>query len=131
MYVLYTIINSVIICIVIYILMHTFFAMREREVSKVNGFKLMSDSYKKLMNEGKIDKETAEKEIRIYDFLATCDIDDFCRMVDSSAFNDIIRAFLKMAVDNADIDEKSKEKVIGQLRWIFDEKSAKEVLRNG
>ena len=131
MYALYTIINSVIICIVIYILMHTFFAMREREVSKVNGFKLMSDSYKKLMNEGKIDKETAEKEIRIYDFLATCDIDDFCRMVDSSAFNDIIRAFLKMAVDNADIDEKSKEKVIGQLRWIFDEKSAKEVLRNG
>ena len=97
----------------------------------MNGFKLMSDSYKKLMNEGKIDNETAEKEIRIYDFLATCDIDDFCRMVDSSAFNDIIRAFLKMAVDNADIDEKSKEKVIGQLRWIFDEKSAKEVLRNG
>lgn len=96
----------------------------------MNGFKLMAESYKKLMNEGKIDKETAEKEIRIYEFLATCDIDDFCSMVDSSAFNDIIRAYLKMAVDNAGIDEKSKEKVIGQLRWIFDEKQAKEVLEN-
>lgn len=96
----------------------------------MNGFKLMAESYKKLMNEGKIDKETAEKEIRIYEFLATCDIDDFCSMVDSSAFNDIIRAYLKMAVDNAGIDEKSKEKVIGQLRWIFDEKQAKEVLAN-
>ena len=71
----------------------------------------------------------AEKEIRIYEFLATCSQDDFCRIVDSSAFNDIIRAFLKMAVDHADIDEKSKEKVISQLRWIFDEKSAKEVLK--
>lgn len=98
---------------------------------KMNGFTIMADSHKKLMEQGVIDRDTAEKEIRIYEFLATCDTDDFCRMVDSSAFNDIIRAFLKMAVDNADIDEKSKEKVIGQLRWIFDEKPAKEVLQNG
>lgn len=97
----------------------------------MNGFTMMSESYKKLMNEGKIDKDTALKEIRIYDFLATCDTDDFCRMVDSSAFNDIIRAFLKMAVENADIGDKEKEKVLGQLRWIFDEKQAKEVLQNG
>lgn len=95
----------------------------------MNGFTMMADSYKKLMNDGKIEKDVAEKEIRIYEFLATCSQDDFCRMVDSSAFNDIIRAFLKMAVDHADIDEKSKEKVISQLRWIFDEKSAKEVLK--
>ena len=78
----------------------------------MNGFTMMADSYKKLMNDGKIEKDVAEKEIRIYEFLATCSQDDFCRMVDSSAFNDIIRAFLKMAVDHADIDEKSKEKVI-------------------
>lgn len=96
----------------------------------MNGFKLMADSYRKLMNEGKIDKETAEKEIRVFDFLATCDNDDFCTMVDSSAFNDIIRAYLKMAVDNAGIGDKEKEKVINQLRWIFDEKQAKEVLEN-
>ena len=95
----------------------------------MNGFTMMADSDKKLMNDGKIEKDVAEKEIRIYEFLATCSQDDFCRMVDSSAFNDIIRAFLKMAVDHADIDEKSKEKVISQLRWIFDEKSAKEVLK--
>lgn len=95
----------------------------------MNGFTMMSESYKKLMNEGKISKEVAEKEIRIYDFLATCDTDDFCRMVDSSAFNDIIKAFLQMAVENAEIGEKEKEKVVGQLRWIFDEKSAKEVFQ--
>lgn len=94
----------------------------------MNGYTLMAESYKKLMEQGKIEKEVAEKEIRIYEFLATCDIDDLCNMVDSSAFNDIIRAFCKTAVDNADIDEDSKEKVIGQLRWIFDEKSAKDVL---
>lgn len=94
----------------------------------LNGFTLMADSYKKLMNEEKIEKEVAEKEIRIYEFLATCDTDDFCRLVDSGAFNDLIRAFLKMAVENSGIDEKAQDKVKNQLNWIFDMISAKEVL---
>lgn len=97
---------------------------------RMNGFTMMSDSYKKLMEQGKITKEIAEKEIRIYDFLATCTADDFCRMIDSSAFNEIIRAFVKMAVINADIGEENQEKVTNQLRWIFDEKSAREVLEH-
>lgn len=97
---------------------------------RMNGFTMMSDSYKKLMEQGKITKEIAEKEIRIYDFLATCTADDFCRMIDSSAFNDIIRAFVKMEVINADIGEENQEKVTNQLRWIFDEKSAREVLEH-
>ena len=94
----------------------------------MNGYEMMADSYRQLVKQGKIDKETADREIRVYDFLATCDSDDLCRMVDSSAFNDIIRAYLKMAVQSADIDEDSRSKVVGQLRWLFDEKTAKEVL---
>lgn len=94
----------------------------------MNGYEMMADSYRQLVKQGKIDKETADREIRVYDFLATCDSDDLCRMVDSSAFNDIIRAYLKMAVQSADVDEDAREKVVGQLRWLFDEKMAKEVL---
>lgn len=96
----------------------------------MNGYEMMADSYRQLVKQGKIDKETADGEIRVYDFLATCDSDDLCRMVDSSAFNDIIRAYLKMAVQSADIDEDAREKVVGQLRWLFDEKTAKEVLES-
>lgn len=94
----------------------------------MNGYEMIADSYRQLVKQGKIDKETADREIRVYGFLATCDSDDLCRMVDSSAFNDIIRAYLKMAVQSADIDEDAREKVVGQLRWLFDEKTAKQVL---
>lgn len=94
----------------------------------MNGYEMTADSYRQLVKQGKIDKETADREIRVYDFLTTCDSDDLCRMVDSSAFNDIIRAYLKMAVQSADIDEDAREKVVGQLRWLFDEKTAKQVL---
>ena len=94
----------------------------------MNGYEMMADSYRQLVKQGKIDKETADREIRVCRLLATCDSDDLCRMVDSSAFNDIIRAYLKMAVQSADIDEDAREKVVGQLRWLFDEKTAKQVL---
>ena len=45
----------------------------------MNGFLVMAESYKKLMEQGKIEKEVAEKEMRIYEFLATCDSDDLHR----------------------------------------------------
>lgn len=39
-----------------------------------------------------------------------------------------VTIYVEMAVKNADIDEDSRNKVVGQLRWLFDEKMAKEVL---
>lgn len=94
----------------------------------MNGYEMMAESYKKMIEQGKINREVGERYAKIYDFLATCDTDDLCRMVDSSAFNDIIKSYLSMAVNKAGIDEDAKKDVLNQIRLIFDEKTASEVL---
>ena len=85
----------------------------------MNGYEIMAASYRQMVKQGRIDKD---------DFLATCDTEYICRMVDSSAFNDIIKAFVETAVKNADIDEDAGKKVVAQLCYLFDEKTARQVL---
>ena len=94
----------------------------------MNGFTIMADSYKLLVEQGEMTEEQAKRSIEIYEFLATCNQDDFCQMVDSSAFNDIIRAFLIKAIKGAELDKKSNDRVMNELRHLFNDLSAKEVL---
>lgn len=94
----------------------------------MNGFSMIADSYKLLVERGELTEEQAKRSIEIYEFLATCNQDDFCQMVDSSAFNDIIRAFLRKAIKSAELDEMSKNRVMNELKDLFDGLSAKEVL---
>ncbi|MEE1154060.1 MAG: hypothetical protein UH241_02785 [Acutalibacteraceae bacterium] len=94
----------------------------------MNGFAIMADSYKSLVKRGEMTEEQAKRSIEIYEFLATCTQSDICQMIDSSAFNDIIRAFLTKAIKGAELDKKSKDRVMNELRYLFDDLSAKEVL---
>lgn len=48
-------------------------------------------------------------------------------MVDGSSFNDIICDFLKTTLQNAGADEEMTGKVMNELRWLFSEKTAKEI----
>lgn len=94
----------------------------------MNGFTLMANAKRKLMNEGHLDRETAEREIYILEFLATCNKDDLCFMVDSSAFNDIIRAFVKFSAKYAGIGKENQDKVVNALHGVFNDIPAKEAL---
>lgn len=101
----------------------------------MNGFKLIADSYRKLVDEGKMAAEEAARTIRINDFLATCDDEDIYTMVDSSAFNDIIRTFCRKAIREAKVDDDEddreiEKKIMNELRWLFSEKRCKEVMEN-
>ena len=76
----------------------------------------------------KVKKDIAEKEARVLDFLATCDSDDICSLFNSGAFNDIFKGYLNAAIKDAELDEEAAARLEGSVRWLFDTKSASEVL---
>lgn len=85
----------------------------------MNGYELLASSYRSLLERGEITEEEATKKIRIFDFLTTCDKEDIYTLVDSSAFNDIIKIFCKKALENSSVSEQSAQDVINELSNLF------------
>ena len=97
----------------------------------MNGFKLMSESYRKLSAEGKISQEEAMKKCKIFDFLGNCDEDDIYTLFDSSAFNEICKSYMRLTVkelvSEGELDADQGKAVRNRFSLLFDEKQSKEV----
>ncbi len=83
----------------------------------INGFSIIKQSYQTMLEQGKISEAEAKKNIRVYEFLESCDRDDFCIISDSSALNDIINGYCEIAIEQ------------GNAKGILDMYPAKEVLK--
>lgn len=95
----------------------------------MNGYSLTAQTYRDLEKKGIYTKEKADKLVRIYEFLTTCDKEDICNLFDSSAFNDITRGYILLTIENSNIDEKAKEEIINNSKYVFDDTAAAEVLK--
>lgn len=97
----------------------------------MNGFQIIADNYRKSASEGKINKDEAEKKARVYDFLGTCDTDDFYTLFDSTAFNEVSKGYMRTAVKRlitqGVIDEEQGRAVRNEYSFLFDEKTAREI----
>lgn len=97
----------------------------------MNGFRMMADTYRQAMQDGKISTDEAEKKARLYDFLGSCDIDDFYYLFDSTAFNEIAKDYVRLALKNlinkGVIEEEQGVLVRNEFSILLDEKTASEV----
>lgn len=100
----------------------------------MDGYKLMAESYRKAAEKGHISREEAEKAARAYDFLSTCDLEDLFQLFDSSAFNEIAKSYLRLAVkeliNEGSIDEEQGRAIRNRFSLLFSEKQAHEVYNN-
>ena len=93
----------------------------------MNGYEMTAQSYRVLLERGQIDKEEAERKIAVFDFLGSCSQAQIYDLFDSSAFNTIVKDYVRLALKNTETDEETSENILQELRWLFDTKSAKEV----
>lgn len=88
----------------------------------MNGFEMMAESYRKA-GEG--------KKARVYDFLGTCDQEDFYTLFDSTAFNEIAKDYMRATVrrltDQGAIDEEQARAVRNTYAMLFEDMTAKEI----
>lgn len=88
----------------------------------MNGFTVLAQTYR---NAGQ------EHEADLYDFLGTCRGDDFYKLFDSSAFNEICMSYVRKAVrelvDEETLEDEQATAVRNRVSLLFDETQAKEV----
>lgn len=98
----------------------------------MNGFKVMAEAFQTAAAEGKIEKEEAANKIKIYNFLSDCSEKDLCELFDSSAFNEITKSYMRLAVkeliEENVIDEEQGRAIRNRFSLLFDEKKAEEVI---
>lgn len=101
----------------------------------MNGYSLMADSYRTAAAQGKIDKDTAEKKARLFDFLAGCDQEDIYNLFDSTAFNEIAKDYMRRTVkeltEEGTIDQEQGQAVRNRFALLFDELTAEEITKGG
>ena len=81
----------------------------------MNGFKIIADSYRKLIETNQIDKKEAESYIKVYDFLSTCSDKEKEILFTSSAFNGMI----KELINKLNLEVALKQNIINQLYNIW------------
>ena len=80
------------------------------------------------MEHGEIDVETANRKIKAYDFLATCDESDLETLIDSTAFNEFIKAYCRKALETANTDKEVQKRVLFQLESLFGNSKATDMV---
>ena len=93
----------------------------------MNGYKMLADSCRKLLNDATADQDDIKIRIKALDFLAECDKATIYALFDSSAFNDIVKGYVAMIADNAeDLTDEQRSHIKYHIESLFDIASAKQ-----
>lgn len=92
----------------------------------MNGFQMMAETAR---------KSGQERKAELYAFLGGCSENDMCELFNSSAFNEICKAYLRRAcleqVEAGELTEEDGKKLRERFAGLFDELSAQQAIESG
>ena len=93
----------------------------------MNGYEHLALSYRKLIEQGELTEDEAASTLKTLDFLATCSQEDIFNLVDSGAFNDIMRNYFRKSLHKAELDKDTVRLVISEFNSLLEWQSAKQI----
>ena len=96
----------------------------------MNGYQLTADAYKKILEQEPAEntetRQQLQTKIKALEYLAGADDATIHALFDSSAFNSIVKGYIKLALDNTDTDKEQAAEIMRELNYLFDTKGAAE-----
>lgn len=98
----------------------------------MNGYALLAESCRNMADTGYTNGQELRRKAELYEFLATCNDDDFYTLFDSTAFNEIAKGYLHRALSDLQNDEtitsEQAEAIRARYAGVFDEMQARQVV---
>ena len=93
----------------------------------MNGYAMMADSYRKLLaTDSNADREFMERRITALEIMANTDRSTQYELFNSSAFNDIVRGYILMALDNAEAGRETSNAVLQEFNALLESVTAEQ-----
>ena len=93
----------------------------------MNGYAMMADSYRKLLaTDSNADREFMERRITALEIMANTDRPTQYELFNSSGFNDIVRGYILMALDNAEAGNETRKAVLQEFNALLESVTAEQ-----
>lgn len=97
----------------------------------MNGYEFTIAGYKQVLesNREDIDREYIKAHIKALEPFAERTEQEIIKMFDTGAFNEVLKAYCRKAMENSGIDSEKISEVMGEIKWLLDTVKAEEIIK--
>ena len=91
---------------------------------------MTADAYRQYLEQHPDDSQEVKADlackIKALDIMANCSDSERLALFDTSAFNDVVKGYVMIALDNIGIEEEQRKAIVNEVSYLFDVTTANE-----